>query len=124
VNTLLKIYDAQVYSARNDLEEIPSKKLKEGTYKFSSLDIEVIPILGHSDDSLVFRIGNFFFTGDVLSAGRTGTAPDKISRDTLFLELEEKLFTRDPHGILLPGHGPPTTIKAETQLYQKYEKHR
>jgi len=122
INTLLKIYDAEVYAALPELDEIPCRVLTEGIYNFSGLEVEVIPILGHSDDSLVYRIGHFYFTGDILSAGRTGTAPDKVSKDLLFLELEQKIFSRDKHEILLPGHGPPSTIKAESPMYMKFDK--
>jgi len=122
INILLKIYDAKVYAALPELDSIPSRVLSEGLHTFSGLEVEVIPIMGHSDDSLVYRIGHFYFTGDILSAGRTGTAPDKVSKDLLFLELEQKIFSRDVHEILLPGHGPPTTIKAESEMFKKYEK--
>ncbi|MDC7239073.1 MAG: hypothetical protein PQJ50_01805, partial [Spirochaetales bacterium] len=75
-----------------------------------------------TDDSLVFKVGDFYFTGDVISAGRTGTTPDEINRRVLFLELEQKIFSRDEHGILLPGHGPPSTIMAEKALFHLNEK--
>ena len=122
VNTLLKIYDAKVWSAVPDMDGIACGVLEQGTVTLSSLDVEVIPVIGHTDDSLMYRIGNFYFTGDVLSAGRTGTTPDNVSRELLFLELNEKLFSRDAHGILLPGHGPPSTIRAEANLFHKYER--
>ncbi len=122
INTLLKIYDAEVCAALPLLDSTPCRVLNEGNYQFSGLDVEVIPILGHSDDSLVYRIGHFFFTGDILSAGRTGTAPDRVSKELLLLELEQKIFSRDGHEILLPGHGPPTTIQAEAEMFRKYEK--
>ncbi|MDA3955560.1 MBL fold metallo-hydrolase [Oceanispirochaeta sp.] len=121
VNTLLKIYNAQVYSAIPFLENQPCHVLKEGKYEFTGQEVEVIPVRGHSDDSLVYKIGHFYFTGDILSAGRTGTTPDKVSREKLFLELKEKIFSRDFHGIVLPGHGPPSTIKAEAAIFKKYE---
>lgn len=122
VKTLLKLYDARLHSALPELDGMKSNVLESGEYNFSGLEIEVLPVLGHSDDSLVYRSGELFFTGDILSAGRTGTTPDQVSREVLYLELEEKLFSRDEHGILLPGHGPPTTIKAERNLFRKYEK--
>ncbi len=122
VKTLLKLYDANVYSAVPDLNGTPSRILEEGNYSICGFDIEVIPVLGHTDDSLVYRVGEFYFTGDILSAGRTGTTPDDVTRDVLFLELEQKIFSRDSHGVLLPGHGPPSTIKAEKALFASNEK--
>lgn len=122
VKTLLKLYNAAVHAAVSELDGIPCNPLTPGVHHLSGLDVEVFSILGHSDDSLVYEIEGFIFTGDILSAGRTGTTPDQVSREVLYLELEEKLFSRDEHGVLLPGHGPPTTIKAEKNLFRKYEK--
>lgn len=122
VKTLLKLYDARLHGAVTELQGSPCRQLEPGMCTLSGLDMEVLPVLGHSDDSLVYRFGEFYFTGDILSAGRTGTTPDQVSREVLYLELEEKIFSRDEHGILLPGHGPPTTIKAEKNLFRKYER--
>ena len=122
VKTLQKIYDAKLWSAVPEMDGIPCGVLTGGMVTLSGLEVEVIPIIGHTDDSLMYRIGNFYFTGDVLSAGRTGTTPDNVSREMLFLELNEKLFTREGHGIILPGHGPPSTIRSEAKLFHKYER--
>ncbi|MDC7235269.1 MAG: MBL fold metallo-hydrolase [Spirochaetales bacterium] len=122
IKTLRKIYDARLHAAVPELEGEACNVLENGRYRFSGLEIDVFSILGHSDDSLVYNAEGFFFTGDILSAGRTGTTPDEISREVLFLELEEKLFSRNEHGILLPGHGPPTTIRAERNLFRQYER--
>lgn len=126
IKTILKIYDAAIYSKIEELEGTSCTPLEEGEIILSDQKIEVISISGHSFDSLVYRCGHFYFTGDVLSAGRTGTTPDRYTRALLVDELENKLFTREGHGILLPGHGPPSTIKAEKSIFtymnEEYEK--
>jgi len=119
IKTLLKIYDSRILCKRDELDGYACKKIDEGFITMGDLDIEIISISGHTFDSLVYRIGHFFFTGDVLSAGRTGTASDRYTRALLMQELEQKLFSREGHGILLPGHGPPTTIKAERNIYSR-----
>lgn len=119
IKTILKIYDATIYSKLPELEGVPCTPLEEGNYVLGNRELEVMSVSGHSFDSLVYRIGHFYFTGDVLSAGRTGTTPDRYTRVLLMNELESKLFNREGHGILLPGHGPPSTIKAEKNLFHR-----
>ncbi len=119
IKTILKIYDSVIYSKVNELEGVPCIPLSEGEIQLGEFKIEIIPVNGHSFDSLVYRCGHFYFTGDVLSAGRTGTTQDKYTKALLMDELENKLFNRDGHGILLPGHGPPSTIKAERNMSKK-----
>ncbi len=119
IKTILKIYDAKIYSKIDDLEGTPCTPVDEGILKLGDQNIEVLSISGHSFDSLVYKYGHFYFTGDVLSAGRTGTTPDRYTRALLRDELENKLFIREGHGILLPGHGPPSTIRAEKNIYNR-----
>ncbi len=120
VATLSRIYDALFWAAEPErIKGVPCKKLHPGIGNFAGLPIEIIPVPGHSDDSLVFRQGCFYFTGDSLSAGRTGTSADEEQRRILHSALEERIFSRDEGGIILPGHGPPSTIKLEKELYNK-----
>ncbi len=121
IKTILKIYDSTIYSKVSSLEGIPCTPVDEGEIQLGDFTLEAISVNGHSFDSLVYRCGHFYFTGDVLSAGRTGTTQDKYTKALLMGELESKLFNRDGHGILLPGHGPPTTIKAESNLSKMNE---
>ena len=123
IKTILKIYDARIYSKIDELEGTICTPVSEGPLNLGDFQIEAIAVNGHSFDSLVYKCGHFYFTGDVLSAGRTGTTPDRYTRALLMDELESKLFSRNGHGILLPGHGPPSTIKAEKNISRKMKEH-
>lgn len=113
VKTIQKIYDTEVYARRNDFNGISNHQIKEGILSLDGLDVEVIEVGCHSPDSVIYRINDFYFTGDALSAGRLGSCPDSYTSLKLIHILEEKLFTREGHGIVLPGHGPPSTLSAE-----------
>ncbi len=82
-----------------------------------SESIEVRHTPGHSPGHVSFVMGDVVFGGDALfygSVGRTdlpfGDGP------TLFKSIREKLFTLPPHTSVLPGHGPPTTIRDEARM--------
>jgi glyoxylase-like metal-dependent hydrolase (beta-lactamase superfamily II) len=79
---------------------------------------EVREIPGHSPGSVVFAAldfaAPFVFGGDVLFSGSVGRA-DKPGDDprALFEGIRAKLFDLPDATLVLPGHGPPTTVGQE-----------
>lgn len=83
-----------------------------------SLDVHEIP--GHSPGHVVFvcrQVQPFVvFGGDVLFAGSIGrTDLPGGSFATLARGIQAKLFSLPDETIVLPGHGPPTTIGHERE---------
>lgn len=115
IRTLKKIYDAEIFSFAPFILEFPSTPIKDGDVFNCASDIrvEVIEVPGHSPDSLVYHIGGMIFTGDVLAAGRVGNTKNSYSRAMLLRAIRENLFTLPDSTLVLPGHGPPSTLKAE-----------
>lgn len=114
--TLLKIYPAEVFGGSLHLLDRDSKQLKDGdSIELGGISVESIEIPGHSSDSLVYRIGTCFFTGDVLLAGGIGSTPNRYARALLIQGIQQKLLTF-PQGTVYPGHGPPSTIDAERRF--------
>ncbi len=114
VRTLKKVYNADIYCALSSLCDFDCRRIKHGqTLHLAGLDFGVISIPGHSSDSMVFKTGNVVFTGDTLYAGMTGSTKNSYSRALLYNSIQEKLFTLPDDTIILPGHGPPSTIRAE-----------
>ncbi|WP_319477026.1 MBL fold metallo-hydrolase [Marispirochaeta aestuarii] len=114
--TLLKIYPAEVFGGSPNLLERDSTLLKDGdTLDLGGITIESLQISGHSSDSMVYRIGSCFFTGDVLSAGGIGSTPNRYARALLIQGIQQKLLTFSK-GTVYPGHGPPSTIEAERRF--------
>jgi glyoxylase-like metal-dependent hydrolase (beta-lactamase superfamily II) len=93
--------------------------LDEGdVLELAGFQFEIREIPGHSPGSVVF-VGQghepaFVIGGDVLFAGSVGRTdfPGGDPR-TLFSGIRAKLFPLPDATIVLPGHGPPTTIGAE-----------
>ncbi|MBV9646541.1 MAG: MBL fold metallo-hydrolase [Candidatus Eremiobacteraeota bacterium] len=71
---------------------------------------------GHTDGSSCFLFRSTVFTGDTLFAGSVGRALGELStyRDILD-SVRTKLFCLDDATVVMPGHGPPTTIGEEKQ---------
>jgi hydroxyacylglutathione hydrolase len=88
------------------------------TIEYAGLRFEVREIPGHSSGHVVYiwRDGDpmMVFGGDVLFSGSIGRTdfPDGSFED-LARGIHEKLFTLPDSAIILPGHGPRTTIGIE-----------
>ena len=88
------------------------------TYRAAGFELEVLDTPGHSCGHVVFvwKGGSpwVVFTGDVLFQGNIGRSdfPDG-SFQQLEAAIHDKLFRLPDDTIVLPGHGPPTTIGAQ-----------
>jgi len=83
---------------------------------FLGLDFEILDVPGHCPGSLCFfsRENELLVGGDVLFAGGVGRW-DLPGGDgeLLFAGIREKLYSLGENVVVLPGHGPSTTIGAE-----------
>jgi hydroxyacylglutathione hydrolase len=83
---------------------------------FLGLSFEIFEVPGHSPGSLCFFLpeDKLLIGGDVLFAGGVGRwdLPGGDA-DLLFDGIKTKLFPLGDEIIVLPGHGPPTTIGEE-----------
>lgn len=88
--------------------------------EIAGFSFAVFEIPGHSPGSVVFAADRedapFVIAGDVLFAGSVGRVDfPGGSGKTLLSGIRTKLFTLPNATIVLPGHGPPTTIGAERE---------
>lgn len=71
---------------------------------------------GHTEGSVVFESGDVMFSGDVLFAGSIGRTDLPGGDHARMLEsLRRVILPADDEIVVLPGHGPQTTIGAERQ---------
>lgn len=92
------------------------------TLKAGNLEAQIIHTPGHTEGSicLLFQEQNILIAGDTLfqgSIGRTdlpGGSTEKILRS-----IHGKLLPLPEHTLVIPGHGPSTTIAAERE-YNPY----
>ena len=116
IKTLKKIYDSYIFGMNQVIQEHQVIMVKDGnTLQIGPFAVEVISIPGHSVDSVVFRIDNLLFTGDVLSAGLIGTTLSSFGATSQITALRSKIFSLPGDYIVLPGHGPPSSLDSERQ---------
>lgn len=83
--------------------------------------VEVIHTPGHTPGSVCFEVNDgddtFLFAGDTLfrrSIGRTDL-PGGNTRQ-LLQSIKERLYTRRPDALVIPGHGDNTTLEEEARM--------
>lgn len=93
----------------------------------AGIDLEVLHAPGHTEGSVIFTVAGVptfvptgsdlratAFAGDVLFAGSIGRT-DLAGGDpvAMWASLRDRVLTMDDATLVLPGHGPATTIGAE-----------
>ena len=77
-------------------------------------DITVHHAPGHTAGSAIFHFDDYLLSGDVLFAGSIGrTDMPTGSPEAMMRTLKEKILPFSDEVIVLPGHGPQTTIGRE-----------
>jgi glyoxylase-like metal-dependent hydrolase (beta-lactamase superfamily II) len=76
--------------------------------------IRMLHTPGHTDGSSCFLFRSTVFTGDTLFAGSIGGIfADVATYDDLLKSVRFKLFSLDDDTVVMPGHGPPSSIAQE-----------
>lgn len=83
---------------------------------FGDGEIRVVHTPGHTDGSICFIYRGSIFTGDTLFAGSVGGCfGDRFGYEDLLHGAATKIFTLPDETVVLPGHGPPSTIEEERE---------
>jgi hydroxyacylglutathione hydrolase len=98
--------------ARNALPVKDGEQLPFG----ENAEIRMLHTPGHTDGSSCYLFKATVFTGDTLFAGSVGGAfGDKSTYADILKSVSTKLFKLDDETVIMPGHGPPSTIAQEKQ---------
>lgn len=116
LKTLQKIYDFSVFAADNELASEQNILKGDGSKKIADLNVEYFSLPGHSSDSIVYKIGSVLFTGDVIFAGSLGSSSCAYTKKYMANGIKSKLFTLNDDSVIMPGHGPMTSVGAEKQF--------
>lgn len=100
----------------DDLVSPAANKLLNDKDKLSlgSKEIKIITTPGHTVGGICLMLGNLLFSGDTLfceSVGRSDLPGGNMN--TLINSIKNKLFILPESTIVLPGHGPSSTIENE-----------
>jgi len=103
-----------------DVASPPADKLVQDgdIYRAAGLELDVLGVPGHSAGHVVFLWKGadpwVAFVGDVLFQGGIGRTDFPDGDTELLLEsIRSKLYTLPDETVILPGHGPQTTIGEE-----------
>lgn len=114
LSTIKKIYTPKIYAADFDIAESEETILNgDGVIYVAGLPVRHLALPGHSADSMAYKIGHMVFTGDTIFAGMISSTSSTYARRTLISNLKTKIMSQQDDIILMPGHGPPSTLAAE-----------
>jgi len=114
LGTLLKIYNPTIYVGSKELYDFEVVEVEDNMHLIlGDIEVECIAIPGHSIDSFVYKIDNTLFTGDVLLAGKVGSANGVTEKALLLKGIKKKLLTLDERLLIFPGHGTISALKIE-----------
>jgi glyoxylase-like metal-dependent hydrolase (beta-lactamase superfamily II) len=117
LRTLKRIYNVDIYALSPVVRELKTCLVKDGdVFSLGSINMEVIAVPGHSSDSAVYKTGHTLFTGDCLNAGLVGTTSNSYGSTIQMNALLGKVLSMPGNYIILPGHGPPSTLDAERRF--------
>ncbi|GMO26191.1 MAG: hypothetical protein Ta2B_06300 [Termitinemataceae bacterium] len=117
IRTLKRIYDVDIYASNQSILDYSTNVVKDGDdLNIGSFAINVISTPGHSIDSVVYKISNILFTGDVLSAGIMGKTDSSYGAMRQISMVQNKLFTLHGDFVIFPGHGPPSSLEVERRF--------
>ncbi len=117
LRTLMKIYNPEIFAVNQNILQHKTSMVKNGDkISIAGFEVEVISIPGHSSDSVVYHIDNLLFTGDVLTAGLVGSTASAYGTATQMDKLRSRLLSLPGDYVVLPGHGPPSTLEAERRF--------
>lgn len=94
----------------------PDRLFAEGPFPAGPWTFEVLPTPGHTPGSVSFRLGQALFTGDAIFAGSVGrTDLPGSSFSALARALVDRVASLPEGTLILPGHGPPSTLGQERE---------
>ena len=121
LNTLRKIYNPKIYAADWEVAKNETTVITgNGNIRIAKMLVRYTALPGHTSDSVIYNIGNVLFTGDVLSAGSIGSTNSSYSEVILKSNIENKIFSQQD-GILMPGHGPPSTLESAKKFIYNFQ---
>jgi glyoxylase-like metal-dependent hydrolase (beta-lactamase superfamily II) len=88
---------------------------------FGNVSLQAIHTPGHTPGSTCFFGHGLLFSGDTLFPGGPGATNRSEDFTTIMRSLRERLFTLSDDTVVLPGHGPDTTIGAERPHLPEWE---
>jgi len=91
--------------------------------KVGSKRIQILHTPGHTPGSICLRIGRALISGDTLFRGGPGKTSVSGDLGIIVNSIVQNLHVLDDDTVVMPGHGPDTTIRDAKVEYAEYLKH-
>ncbi len=118
------VTDAPVYVGDQETNLEPAwnaRPLADGeTFNVGDAQVQVIATPGHTPGSICLLVGKAVLTGDTLFPGGPGRTRTHENLETEIESIVTRLHTLDAETVVLPGHGPGTTIGASRAEYEVF----
>ncbi len=104
-----------IFGLRVDDPPPPDAFVEDGSVvPFAGTEFRVLHTPGHTRGCVTYLLGETAFVGDLIFAGSIGrTDLPGGNHEELLESVRAKIFTLPDATVLLPGHGPPTTVGEE-----------
>lgn len=94
----------------------PNRDLIPGPLEIGGLALAVLHTPGHAPGHVSLRLPGFVFAGDALFRGSIGrTDLPGGNHETLLQSIRQELLSLPPETVVLPGHGPESTVGLEAR---------
>ena len=115
VEALKERFEIPCYCHEREPCDLCNRRLQDGDIvTFGKISLDVLHTPGHTEGGVSYRLGNVLFCGDTIFLGAMGaTHYPGGDFDTLIRTITQKIFRLPEEIILLPGHGPRTTVGRE-----------
>jgi glyoxylase-like metal-dependent hydrolase (beta-lactamase superfamily II) len=114
LRTLKRIYRTDIYAVNHVVREHKTNMVRDGDLiTIGSFKFHIISTPGHSSDSAIYQTERLLFTGDALSAGLVGRTASTYGAKVQMTALRSKILSLPGDFVVLPAHGPPSTLEAE-----------
>src|SRR5690606_9650830 len=98
-----------------------AQPLEDGdVFAVGDAQVQVLATPGHTPGSICLLGGQALLTGDTLFPGGPGRTKSHEDFETVVQSITSRLHTLHPETIVLPGHGPSTTIEASRAEYEVF----
>lgn len=118
LRTLRRVYDCAVYAAHATVLERPAVQVADGdVLDICCKPMTVIAMPGNGSDSVAYAVGGYVFAGTALSAGESGEVATPYARALLLGGIRDRILSLPDDTVILPCHGPPSTVALEKRTF-------
>ena len=122
IDTLRAATDAPVYAAPPPSGKGGAlRELRHGdTFDIGGATARILHTPGHTPGSFCLHFGGAVLTGDTLFPGGPGRTRDNAALQQEIESIKTHLLQLQPDTLVLPGHGPGTTIQKADEEYATF----